>query len=202
MAVLGDLLFYRSDMAGLGDVLRHKVEELRAAVDALPDTAFAQKSDAELAAHVAREQTLAPLVVDFASAKAAVVETDVEIRDQFGFRGGGSISVPGLQATKTIPFTGDPDLWQFHAGSFSMDPPRGEVRPNVLVIGMSVPAQQADHAAQYIEQTIAQLPATIAQQKVLIDEHNASLAGKAMTWILARRQRQDVASDLLRKLGG
>jgi hypothetical protein len=70
------------------------------------------------------------------------------------------------------------------------------------VIGMTVPAQQADQAAQYIEQTVAQLPDIIARQKALIDQHNASIAAQAMPWIQARRQRLGTASDLLKKLGG
>ncbi|MGC8160085.1 hypothetical protein ACP3WZ_26530, partial [Salmonella enterica] len=74
------------------------------------------------------------------------------------------IRVAGLEATKSIPFTGAPELWRLHPGSWSSNPPRGEIRRDKLVIGITVPAQQADQAAQYIEQTVAQLPDIIAQQ--------------------------------------
>lgn len=201
MAVLGDLLFYRRDMVGLGDVLRHQIDQLRGKVDALPDKLFREKSDTEIAAHIAGEQAIAPLVADFDAATASVRETEVEVHDQFGFNSG-PIRVAGLEATKSIPFTGDPELWRLHPNSWSSNPPRGDVRRDKLVIGMSVPAQQADRAAQYIEQTVTQLPDIIAQQKVLIDQHNASVAAQAMRWIQARRQRLGTASDLLKKLGG
>lgn len=201
MAVLGDLLFYRSDMVGLGDVLRHQVDQLRTKVDALPDKVFAEKSDDEIARQVALENAIAPLVADFAAAAAKVQETEVEVHDRFGFERG-PIRVAGLEATKTIPFTGDPDLWRLHPNSWSSSPPRGEVQRGKLVIGITVPAQQAEEAAQYIDRTIAELPDYIARQKVLIDEHNASLAARAMPWIQQRRQRLGAASDLLKKLGG
>jgi hypothetical protein len=201
MAVLGDLLFYRRDMVGLGDVLRHQIDQLRGKVDALPDKLFREKSDTEIAAHIASEQAIAPLVADFAAATASVRETEVEVHDQFGFNRG-PIRVAGLEATKSIPFTGDPELWRLHPNSWGSNPPRGDVRRDKLVIGMSVPAQQADQAAQYIEQTVAQLPDIIARQKVLIDQHNASIAVQAMPWIQARRQRLGTASDLLKKLSG
>lgn len=201
MTVLGDLLFYRSDMVGLGDVLRHRVEQLRTKVDALPDRLFAEKSDDEIATQIASEQAIAPLVADFAAATAKVQETEVEVHDQFGFHRG-PIRVAGLEATKTIPFTGDPDLWRLHPNSWSSSPPRGDVRRNNLVIGITVPAQQADEAARYIDRTIADLPDYIVRQKVLIDQHNASLFTQVMPWIKARRQRLSAASDLLKKLGG
>lgn len=201
MAVLGDLLFYRRDMVGLGDVLRNQIEQLRGKVDALPDKLFAEKSDDEIAAQIVSDQAIAPLVADFGAATARVQETEVEVHDQFGFDRG-LIRVAGLEATKSIPFTGDPALWRLHPNSWSSSPPRGDVRRDKLVIGMTVPAHQAEQAAQYIEQTIAELPGYMARQKVLIDQHNASLAGQAMPWIKARRQRQSAASDLLKKLGG
>jgi hypothetical protein len=188
-------------MVGLGDVLRHQVDQLRAKVDELPDKTFSEKSDDEIAELIATEQAIAPLVPDFAAATANVRETDVEIQDRFGFDRG-PIRVAGLEATKTIPFTGDPELWRLHPNSWGSSPPRGEVRGNNLVIGITVPAQEADRAAQYIEQMIAELPNYIAGQKVLIDQHNAALAAGAMTWIVQRRQRLGAASDLLRKLGG
>ena len=202
MAVLGDLLFYRRDMVGLPDVLRHHAEQLQSVVDRLADKAFAKGTDADVAAQVARDQAIRGLSADFEGVKAAVVETEVDVRDPFGFQGDGPIRVPGLLATKTIPFQGDPKLWRLHPGSWNSNPPRGEVRNNTLVIGMSVPTQQADQAAQYIEQTLAQLPPILAQQQTLIDAHSALLESRAMPWIQARRQRQGAALDLLKKLSG
>jgi hypothetical protein len=83
-----------------------------------------------------------------------------------------------------------------------MNPPRGEIRGNMLVIGISVPTQQADEGARYIEQTIAQLPEYLQRQEAQIAQHNRSFAQHAMQWIKARRQRLGSASDLLKKLGG
>jgi uncharacterized coiled-coil protein SlyX len=201
MAVLGEHLFYRSDMVGLSDVLRNQVEQLRGKVDALSDKLFHEKSDEEIAKQIADAEAITPLALDFASAKAKVEETVVEVQDQFGFNRG-PIRVAGLIATKSIPFTGDPELWRLHPGAWSSSPPRGEVRRGAVVIGMTVPAQQADQAARYIEETIAALPDNLAQQKTLIDQHNASLAAHAMPLIRARRSRLGKASELLKRLGG
>lgn len=201
MAALGDLLFYRRDQVGLADVLRQQVELLRGRVDALPDKLFSAKSDEEIAQYLAKEHAREPLSADFAAAKPNVQETQVEVHDQFGFNRG-PIRVPGLLATKSIPFKGDPALWRLRTNPFNMNPPHGEVRGNMLIIGIAVPAQQADEAARYIERTIEQIPEYLQRQAAQIAQHNASLAAAAMQWIRVRRQRLGSASDLLKKLGG
>lgn len=201
MTVLGDLLFYRRDQVDLDHVLRHQVELLRQKVDALSDTFFAQKSDEEIAAHIATEATVEPLQVDFTNAVAAVREVQVERRDDFGFDRG-SVRVPGLQATKTIRFKGDKALWHLRTNPFNMNPPHGEVRGDTVVVGISVPAHAADEAARYIDETLARMPEYLQRQKVQIDAHNAGLAGHAMQWVKVRRGRLSQASDLLKKLGG
>jgi hypothetical protein len=199
MAALGELLFYRRDQAGLDDVLRHQVELLQGRVDALPDNFFSEKSDAEIAAHVAGEAALKPLVVDFAAATPSVQETTVEVRDMFER---GTVRVAGLKATKAIPFTGDPELWRLRTNPFNMNPPRGEIRSGKLIIGIEVPAQEADQAARYIDDAIAQIPEYLQRQEAQIAQHNESLATQAMRWITIRRQRLGSAADLLKKLGG
>ncbi len=81
-----------------------------------------------------------------------------------------------------------------------MNPPRGDIRENNLVIGIEVRANEADQAARYIDETIAKIPEYLQRQEEQIAKHNASLAMNAMRWITLRRQRLGTASDLLKKL--
>lgn len=201
MAVLGELLFYRRDQVDLDAVLRHQTELLRQRVDKLSDKLFSEKSDDEIAELVAKEAAIKPLEVDFAAAKPSVEETQVEVHDRYGFERGPT-RVAGLRATKAIPFKGDPDLWRLRTNPFNMNPPRGDIRGGNLIVGITVPAQQADEAAKYIEDTINQIPEYLARQAAQIERHNASLADQAMQWVKARRQRLGSAADLLKKLGG
>jgi hypothetical protein len=201
MAALGNLLFWRRDQVGLDDFLRHQVDHLREKVDVLPEKFFSEKTDAEIAAYIAKEEAIQPLTVDFSAAKPNVQETQVEVHDQFGFNRG-PIRVPGLLATKSIPFKGDPGIWSLRTNPFTMNPPRGEVRGNTLIVGISVPTAQADEGARYISQAIAQIPQYLQLQEAQIAQHNGLLAQHAMQWIKARRQRLGSASDMLKKLGG
>lgn len=182
-------------------MLRHQVGLLRGKVDALPDKVFSEKTDEEIAQYLADENAVEPLSVDFLAASADVRETQVEVHDQFGFNRG-PMRVPGLLATKSIPFKGDPELWRLRTNPFNMNPPHGEIRGNMLIVGIAVPTQQADEAARHIEQTIAQIPQYLQRQEAQIAQHNASLAAASVQWIRARRQRLGSASQLLKKLGG
>jgi hypothetical protein len=142
-----------------------------------------------------------PLKLDLAAAKASVEEVQLEVHDRWGYERG-PIRVPGLRATKSIPFSGEEDLWRLRTNPFNMNPPRGNVRGQNLVIGIEVAAQQADEAAKYIEETIAQLPEYLQRQAAQLEPYNAGLAGSAMQWIKMRQARLGTANDLLKKLGG
>jgi hypothetical protein len=194
-------LFYRRDQVDLDAVLRHQADQLRSAVDALPDTTFAEKSDADIAAQVATSVAFRPLEVNFEAAVADVREVQVEVHDRFGFERG-PIKVAGLRATKTIPFKGNPELWTLRTNPYNMNPPRGEVRGQTLVIGIDVPAQQVDEASRYIEDTLNSIPEYLDRQRAQIEAHNASLANRALPTIQQRRARLSQAADLLRKLQG
>lgn len=154
MAVLGELLFYRRDQVDLDAVLRHQVELLRQRVDALPDRFFSEKSDIEIAAHIAKELAIQPLEADFAAAKPNVEEMQVEVHDRFAYDRG-TVRVPGLMATKAIPFKGDRDLWRLRTNPYNMNSPHGEIRGDRLIIGITVPAQEAEKAAKYIEDVMS-----------------------------------------------
>lgn len=201
MAVIGDILFYRRDGADLDGVIRHNTNRLREVVDKLPDRLFSERTDEEIADQIAQSERIEPLEVDFAAGVPKVEETQVEFRSDFGFDRGPA-RVPGLRASKTIPFKGDPALWHLRTNPYNMNPPHGEVRGQNLVIGMSVPAQQAEQAAQYIEGALKVLPEYVERQRAQLKPYNENIRANALPWIQQRRARLKQASDLLKKLGG
>jgi len=62
------------------------------------------------------------------------------------------------------------------------------------------PAQQANEAKQYIDETIAKLPEYLERQRAQIEPYNNGIAGNAVALIVQRRSRLSQASDLLNKL--
>jgi hypothetical protein len=202
MAVVGDLLFYRRNGVDLDAVIRAKTNGLRNVVDALPERAFSQQTDEQIAESIAKSERIEPLELDFGAAVPKVEETQLELRgDDYGFRQG-PVRVPALKATKTIPFKGEPDLWHLRTNPFNMNPPHGEVRGHNLIVGMTVRAEQPDQAAQYIEGALKSLPEYLERQRAQLKPYNEGLAANALQWVKQRRARLGQASDLLKKLGG
>jgi hypothetical protein len=201
MAVLGELLFFRRDQVDLDTMLRAQRAQLLKKVDGLPDRTFQEKTDQEIAQDLAFSEVVEPLKADFDKAQAAVSEVQVEVHDRFG-SDRGPVRVAGLRATKSIPFAGDRELWRLWTNPYNLNPPRGDVRGQNLVIGIDVPAQQADEAKRYIDATIAALPEWLAWSRTQVEAYNASIAATAMPIIQQRRARLGQASDLLKKLRG
>jgi hypothetical protein len=202
MAVFGELLFFKRNGATLDDVLRHHAGEgVRQEVERLPSSAFEQ-TDEEIAKQIAAKMALTPLQVDFDGAKPNVQETTVDVSQSFdyGFPRGGR--APGLEVTKTIPFSGDRELWHLQTNPFNMNPPRGEVLQKAVRIGTTVPTAHGDQAASYLEATIREIKECMQRQEAQIARHNAGLEQAAIHQIRARRSRVGAASDLLKKLGG
>lgn len=144
MTLIGDILFYKGDLdAGL----RHQITQLPAAVDKISEQTFNAMSDEEIANLILKDFSIEPLTLHTDKADAKVEEGAAEITDGFRYHlPNGPIKVPGLKASKWTPFSGDPQLWKLKPNRYTLNPPRGEVRGNTLVIGITVPEAQADEA--------------------------------------------------------
>ena len=199
MSIIGGLLFYNSKHADIGDLARHNIGKLREAVNGVSQNVFDAKSDAEVVDLVIKEMRVDPLVVHFDAAQKDVQETTMEIRDDFGF-GDGPIQVPALRATKSMPFSGDRNLWEFMTGSWSTSMPQGEVTGNRLIVGMIVRADRAAEAKAHIDRTIEEIKGYVTKQRAQIDAYNDSLPGHILPLVEERRKRRGAASALLNEL--
>lgn len=199
MSVAGELLFYRSNSADLDDVLRHQASYgLGQVVDAIPEASFAAHSDEALADRLAAQQAMKPLAVEFEKAEPQVASTNVEVH-HFGRMS----SVKGYRITKTIPFSGDPQLWHLKPNPANLSPPRGDVRGGRLVIGIELPEAEAEQrAAAYFDSTVASIREYLGWQAAQIERYNAGLSAQALPLIQRRRQHLDKGAALLRSLKG
>jgi hypothetical protein len=201
MGVIGELLFFSGfRRASLSDVLRHNLQQVVAdAVERLPASDFGAKADAELAAAVAASCKVEPLQLQLEKAEGGAEPTQLTVQDRFF---GGSATVQGLEITKSIPFAGDAELFELQPNQFDMNPPRGEVRGDRLVIGMTVRQQAAEEAIRYIEDTVRDVEKYIGWQADVIADHNAQLTGAALAAVQRRRATLSTASDIAKRLSG
>jgi hypothetical protein len=203
MAVIGDVLFYKLN---LDADLRHKADNgLRQVADRVRKDDFANHTDEELVRRVVADASVTPLQVAFDKAKPEVKETKVDVTGRFEYKGFGDrpARVDGFRVTKTIPFKGQPDLWNMKTSTWCSSPPRGEIRlhnPHALIIGTEVPERETDQAEQYIAEAVAKIREYLERQAVQIEQHNASLPALALPLVQQRRARLAKAADLRKKL--
>lgn len=199
MSVIGDLLFYSGRGPGLSDVLRRNLEkEVPAKVDLIPTSDFEHKSDEELTSAIVEQTKAEALTLRLGEAEGHVTEKPVTVQDIFG----DTATIPGLRVTKVVPFDGEAPLFKLQPNTWDMNPPRGDVRGQNLIVGMDVRESESESAVQHIEQTIARVQEHIGCQQGQIDEHNAQLPNVATMAIQRRRASLGKASDLAARLRG
>lgn len=196
--VIGELLFFTGwNKPSLSDALRGQISAaLPKAVDQIPEAEFSSRTDQELLDQVLADVRIEPLSLDLDAAKPEAKEIQVDAQNLWGERG----RVPGLRITKTIPFSGDRELWKLYPDQFDMNPPRGDIRSNTLILGMEVREHESDAAVAHIQNTLAQIQTYTERQAGIIETYNGELPAHILPLIQARRGRLSKAASVLDKL--
>lgn len=199
MAIIGKPLFSSGGGPALSDVLRHNLaKEVPSKVERLPVSRLEGSSDEDLAAALFDECKAEPLVLKLEEAEVDVHETSIDVQDVFG----GRATVPGLRATKTVPFDGEAQFFKLTPNTWGTNAPYGDVRGNKVTVGMEVRESESEAALQHIDQTLAQIQQQIERQQAQIDEHNAQLPAVIASALQRRRASRGKASDLAARLRG
>jgi hypothetical protein len=197
MAALGGLLFYPSDQLTLSSWLYHRGEVIvPRVVDSLPESDFAKASDQELIQKLADQATVSPLKVSFDQAKGDAEETLVDIKNIFGE----AMRVNGLRATKAIPFEGSADLWHLQPSTFDLNPPRGQVVGQRVVVGIDVQTNDSAAATAYMTDQIGRIKTYLARQTAELETFNTAIAGTIAPHGRQRRARLEAAAQLRKTL--
>jgi len=114
--------------------------------------------------------------------------------------------VPGMEVTVTVPFTGDPALWQMKPNRWQTVFPRGTVRGSgeagSLTITLTQPADQDPaHFKGRLDQELATIRFYLESQRAQIVEFNASIESAVRASVRARRARVEKHQGLEALLG-
>jgi hypothetical protein len=111
------------------------------------------------------------------------------------------VYVPGTEVEIEIPFTGDAEVFRVRPTSYTMSPPRAEVRSNALVLRISGTDLTADGVQQSINQTINELQSHLSTLRTNAAGLNQQLFQRAKTAIEFRRQKLLADRNLVGALG-
>jgi hypothetical protein len=194
MNVLGEPLFWQSER-DLHNVLHEAREHVLTKVDKLPTAMFA-KTDDTIAEELARGNAIQPIQLLLDRVKRKIDEAPVTVNDGYGR----SIRLRGLQVTESIPFEGDPRLLHLRPNGHDLNPPRGKIQGDVLIIGSGIRESDGDDAKRYIKNTETSIEKYLASQRAQIEAHNSTLAAAIKPRIAERRARLAKAAALQKDL--
>lgn len=111
------------------------------------------------------------------------------------------VYVPGTEVEVEIPFTGDAEVFRVRPTSYTMSPPRAEVRSNALLLRISGTDLTADDVQQSINQTINEVQSHLSTLRTNTAGLNQQLFQRAETAIESRRQKLLADRNLVGALG-
>lgn len=112
-----------------------------------------------------------------------------------------SVYVPGTEVEVEIPFTGDAEAFRVQPTSYTLNPPRAEVRSNALILRISGTDLSAEGVQQSINQTISDIQSYLGTLRSNAAGLNQQLFQRAKTAIESRRQKLLADRNLVGALG-
>ena len=183
-----DPLFYEGDLDGY---LSGRLGTISARVDAIPKAQLLATPEDDVVEHVYGELELQPIVLHEDSKVMEQFETKVDVID---YRR--QIRVPSIRVVVTIPYSGDPDLWNLKPNRQQSGFPRAGVRePNLDGLGnLDIVIEQPTDSPQEeikrrLEREMESIRFYLESQKLQVDEFNGLIAQKARVLIEVRKQR-------------
>lgn len=111
------------------------------------------------------------------------------------------VYVPGTEVEVEIPFTGDVEVFRVQPTSYTLNPPRAELRSNALVLRISGTDLSAEGVQQSINQTINDIQSYLSTLRTNAAGLNQQLFQRAKTAIESRRQKLLADRNLVGALG-
>ncbi len=186
----GELLFSKYD---LSSVLESNQQKAKEAVEAIDGERLLNRSPDDLVLELANQfGTEVPVVNESNAQRGEPREVDVDVsRDPSRFITDRSrpFSVKGREFTIFVPFEGDKELFFCRPSSYTLNPPRGEVRNGELVLKYT----RLDHDAEAVKRDYQADLISIKQylnwQRTQTQGFNENLKANLEQWVNARRER-------------
>jgi len=131
-------------------------------------------------------------------------ETDVDVSQdphRFIFDRSKPFYIKGTTVRFFIPYDGDQELFKCQPSRFTLNPPRGSVGAEELIIAFTLIEHDADKIKAEFERTLAQIRQYLEWIASDVSQFNASLRDKARQRIEARRQKLLKDQGLVASLG-
>lgn len=176
----GNPLFYANN---LDQYLRSQLAGLEAHLSKNVQSRHLAESDDEIVTRLLPEARVGALKVDFENPIRDVQEAQVQVSDQFR---GGSITIAGVRATKSFPYTGDQALFDMKPNRFTMRLPYGIVSRTHVILTYEGRSDQ-DAIKREFADTEGVLKFYVEASSQQVEAHDAVLPDMLLTAVQRRR---------------
>lgn len=187
-----ELLFSRGDIFS---VIQAHTEALKKKVQSIPVNTLLNTSEQDLIQAVIKEFRLnVPLIKDHEIYIAHAGETQVDVsRDpmrRFIYDAhSGPAYVPGNETVIAVPFEGDSGFFKIRPQSYTLNPPRGEITKNEILLTYVRTDQDAGAIKQDYQSTVASIKQYLSSLSQSAAEFNNQLEGFVTSQIKTRKNR-------------
>lgn len=174
------------------DVERHQLQEMQKAIAALDGNRLLNTSVEDLVLYFENKfQIEIPNLL-----KEEIVvdqrETQIDVsRDQnrMIYDRGRPFHIAGTEIEVEIPFTGEAEAFKVQPTTYTMSPPRAEVRGNLLVLTISGTNLEAERVRNDIDRTVNEIQSHLTTLRGNAQGLRAQLPNQARSAIESRRQK-------------
>lgn len=203
---MNDTLFSR---ANLRDLIRNYPRSIQGEVDGWQRNKVLAASESDLVDYLVAKYVLdAPTLLPRSHWESVADEASIDVSHdplRGGFLDGRRILIPGHRISVRVPFSGDPDLFEYRPSTYTYSPPRATVskRDSAVTFTITVPHDTADgeNIRTELDRQVANTESYLAWIRGDCAAWNAELPKVAANCLAARKNRLLQQADLLGQLG-
>ena len=188
----------------LESVLDRQDQNLSSEVASLSEDQVLNSSPDDLCKYFVEKYTVEPVVIDETAIEIdyGAAKVDVSHRIEYNvFDRSTPTLVTGTRITFFVPFSGDPELFKCKPSSFSLNPPRGEIRGSQLIFTYDRTIQDAPAIEGEFERARKNVKDYLGWIARDVEQFNSTIYGKASQHITARREKLLQDRGLVERLG-
>jgi hypothetical protein len=187
-----ELLFNTSDIFS---TIRAHTESLKKKVQSVPPNTLLNASEQDLVQALVEEFRLnVPVIKDAEIYIAHAAETQVDVsrdpmRRFFSDQHSGPAYVAGNKTVIAVPFEGDAGFFKIQPQSYSLNPPRGDIKKDEILLTYVRTDQNAEAIKQEYQRAVSSIKEYLASLSQSAAQFNGQLEGSVTSQLKARKDR-------------
>lgn len=195
------LLFYKMNIF---DVLQRRQDTMKGEISQLTAFQIGSLPEDELIRSLAANYKLETPVLEDERAHISYREVDVDVSHdpmRMIWDRSRPFYIKGTEITFTVPFKGDPNLFQVRPSSFDLNPPRGEVRGREIHFVQTRTDNNAAAAKTEYERTVQSVKQYLGWLEASISDFNSKIGNQVQGLIAQRKQQLGDQANMVAAIG-